>query len=58
MKKLYITLFLLAAIISVSAEIAVKSFRKLENDMTARIDVPKKDQNGDVCNYIRNEKSN
>ncbi len=53
MKKLYITLFLLAAIISVSAEIAVKSFRKLENDMTARIDAPKKDQNGDVCSIIK-----
>lgn len=38
---------------NLSAEIAVKSFRKLESDMTARIDAPKKDQNGDVCAIIK-----
>jgi len=33
--------------------ISVKSFRKLENDLTARLDAPKKDQNGEVCAIIK-----
>lgn len=36
-----------------SAEIAVKSFRKLESDMTARIDAPRLDQNGKTCAIIK-----
>jgi PEGA domain/Protein of unknown function (DUF1566) len=35
------------------AEISVKSFRKLDNDMTARIDAPMKDQNGEDCAIIK-----
>lgn len=53
MKNLIVTIFLILIIANLSAEIAVKSFRKLENDMTARIDAPKKDQNGDVCAIIK-----
>ena len=53
MKKLITTLFLCAIICNLSAEISVKSFRKLENDMTARIDARKTDQNGDVCAIIK-----
>ena len=53
MKKLIVTIFLLLIIVNLSAEIAVKSFRKLENDMTARINASKKDQNGDVCAIIK-----
>ncbi|MEI6141166.1 MAG: SUMF1/EgtB/PvdO family nonheme iron enzyme [Mariniphaga sp.] len=34
-------------------KISVKSFERKENDMTARIDAPKKDQNGDVCAIIK-----
>ncbi|MCX6307716.1 MAG: PEGA domain-containing protein, partial [Bacteroidia bacterium] len=37
----------------VLAEIAGKSFRKLESDLTARVDEPKKDQNGDLCAIIK-----
>ncbi len=39
MKKLLTTLFLFAAIANLSAEISVKSFRKLENDLDARVNV-------------------
>ncbi len=35
------------------AQISVKSFSRQENDMTARIESPKKDQNGDVCAIIK-----
>ncbi|MFZ4726272.1 MAG: PEGA domain-containing protein [Paludibacter sp.] len=35
--------------------IGIKSFVKVQNDMTARIDYPKKDQNGDVCAIIKVE---
>jgi formylglycine-generating enzyme required for sulfatase activity len=34
-------------------KISVKSFERKENDMTARIDAPKKDQNGDFCAIIK-----
>ena len=34
-------------------KISVKSFVKQENDLTARIDAIKKDQNGDVCAIIK-----
>ena len=53
MKKILTILFLFAIIGNLLAEISVKSFRKLENDMTARIDAPKNDQNGDVCAIIK-----
>ena len=54
MKNFFSLLFLLIiGLGSLSGEIAVKSFRKLESDMTARIDAPKKDQNGDVCAIIK-----
>jgi formylglycine-generating enzyme required for sulfatase activity len=54
MKHFFSLLFLLIiGLSSLSGEIAVKSFRKLESDMTARIDAPKKDQNGDVCAIIK-----
>jgi hypothetical protein len=46
-------LLLLVFSIAVSAQIGVKSFRKLENDMTARIDAPLSDQNGDICAIIK-----
>ena len=35
------------------ADIGVKSFRKLENDLDARVNEPLKDQNGDVCAIIK-----
>jgi hypothetical protein len=53
MKRLLI--FLLGTIIcaSLSAEIGVKSFRKLINDTDARVNAPKRDQNGDLCAIIK-----
>lgn len=33
--------------------IAVKSFRVIQNDMDARINAPKKDQNGEICAIIK-----
>lgn len=53
MKKIINLLLFFTLFSSLSAEIAVKSFRKLDSDMTARIDAPKKDQNGDVCAIIK-----
>ncbi|MEI6138070.1 MAG: SUMF1/EgtB/PvdO family nonheme iron enzyme [Mariniphaga sp.] len=35
------------------ADIGVKSFRKLENDLDARVNEPLKDQNGDICAIIK-----
>jgi uncharacterized protein (TIGR02145 family) len=37
----------------VNSELNVKSFRKLESDMTARIEAPKLDQNGEYCAIIK-----
>ena len=34
-------------------QISVKSFRKLENDLSARVDAPKKDQNGEISAIIK-----
>ena len=53
MKKILNVLLFFTLFSSLSAEISVKSFRKLENDMTARIDAKKIDQNGDVCAIIK-----
>ncbi len=53
MKKLILLLIIFTSLGNLQADIAVKSFRKLESDMTARIDAPKRDQNGDVCAIIK-----
>ncbi len=55
MKKiLTILLFtLFSSNLFAQSQITVKSFRKLESDMTARYEAPKKDQNGDVCAVIK-----
>lgn len=53
MKRFFTTIFFVFFISNLFAEISVKSFRKLENDMTASIDAPKNDQNGDVCAIIK-----
>jgi hypothetical protein len=34
-------------------QLSVKSFRKLPNDLDARVNEPKRDQNGDVCAIIK-----
>jgi hypothetical protein len=53
MKRILIYLIVLTTFNNLSADISVKSFRKLEADLTARIDAPKKDQNGDMCAIIK-----
>ena len=54
MKK-FLAFCLLALMITplFSQQLAVKSFRKLPNDLDARVNEPKKDQNGDVCAIIK-----
>ena len=53
MKQFFLLLCLTINTVIHSQNISVKSFRQLTNDMTARIDAPKKDQNGDVCAIIK-----
>ncbi len=55
MKQLYISLVFLISLINLHAEISVKSFRKLETDLDARVNYPLKDQNGDPCAIIKVE---
>ena len=35
------------------SKINVASFQRMENDITARVTAPKRDQNGEVCALIR-----
>ncbi|MFZ4740772.1 MAG: PEGA domain-containing protein [Bacteroidales bacterium] len=55
MKRFYLLLFaiLLFSHCIYAQSLSVSSFRKLDNSMTARIDAPKKDKNGDVCAVIK-----
>ena len=54
MKKLLTCILILTLTGNLLAQsIRVKSFRKLENDLTARLDAPRKDQNGEVCAIIK-----
>ncbi len=55
MKKTIAFLFFYLNLLHLSAEMSVLSFRKVENDMAARIDAKKTDQNGDVCAIIKVE---
>ena len=53
MKRALVLLFTILFFNLLYADIAVKSFQRLDRDMTARIDAPKRDQNGDVCAIIK-----
>ena len=54
MKKYnFLFLFLLMAIQIQAQNISVKSFRLLENDLDARLNYPKPDQNGEKCAIIK-----
>lgn len=56
MKFKLTALFLLPAVFTLSSyaqNISVKSFRALQNDMDARVNYPKIDQNGDKCALIK-----
>ena len=55
MKKLLTIFFLISITIPLmgQTQLSVKSFNKLANDLDARVNEPKKDQNGDVCAIIK-----
>ena len=54
MKKIFGFILFLSFIANVTAQqISVKSFRKLETDLDARVTEPIKDQNGDLCAIIK-----
>ena len=52
-KKIITFVLLLTLSGSLFSEISVKSFRKLENDLDARLNEAVKDQNGDQCAIIK-----
>ncbi|MEI6139239.1 MAG: SUMF1/EgtB/PvdO family nonheme iron enzyme [Mariniphaga sp.] len=49
----FLLLLSFSGILFAQPQISVKSFEKRENDITARIEAPKKDQNGDLCAIIK-----
>lgn len=51
--RLFTTLLFLFLITSVFAEIGIKSFRKLEDDLDARVNAPMNDFNGDLSAIIK-----
>ena len=53
MKNLSVLFLLCFFIGSLTAEISVNSYRKLENDLDARLNEAVKDQNGDLCAIIK-----
>ena len=53
LRNLILSIIIFGFINSVTAEISVKSFRKLETDLDARVNEPQKDQNGDWCAIIK-----
>jgi hypothetical protein len=53
MRIFFIFLLIVGSFSSLFADISVKSFRKLENDLDARVHHPQKDQNGDVSAIIK-----
>ncbi|MDX9846861.1 MAG: PEGA domain-containing protein [Tenuifilaceae bacterium] len=50
---LHLMLILALTTIAAQAQINVKSFKLLDNDLDARVHHPKKDQNGEVCAIIK-----
>ena len=53
MRKILFFLLIVGSFNSLFADISVKSFRKLESDLDARVHHPLNDQNGDVCAIIK-----
>ncbi len=49
----FLVLLLGCSWMGLTQNIAVKSFRTLNNDLDARVNFPKKDQNGDLCAIIK-----
>jgi hypothetical protein len=55
MHKLFTTILIILAAASSYSQISVASFDRIDNDLTARVDAPVRDQNGDVCALIKIE---
>ena len=53
MRNFLTLLFFVGCFSILFADISVKSFRKLENDLDARVHNPLTDQNGEVCAIIK-----
>ena len=51
--RLSLLLILSSIYISTAQNISVKSFRVIENDLDARVNFPKRDQNNEVCAIIK-----
>ncbi len=49
MRNVLIFILMFVSCSSITAELSVKSFRLLENDLDARVNYPLKDQNGEPC---------
>lgn len=52
-KRVLIGVVVLLQVVSALGQLSVGSFTRMENDLTARIDAPKRDQNGEVCAIIK-----
>lgn len=52
-KRVFISIVVLLQVMTAWGQLSVGSFTRMENDLTARIDAPKRDQNGDVCAIIK-----
>ncbi len=50
---LILTQLILGIFICNAQNIIVESFKLIENDLDARVNFPKKDQNGEVCAIIK-----
>ena len=53
MRNFLLFILIVGSFSSLLADISVKSFRKLESDLDARVHHPLNDQNGDVCAIIK-----
>ena len=54
MNRIILTLCLLGLGLSIYAQkISVESFKSLPSDLSARVNFPQKDQNGDLCAIIK-----
>lgn len=52
-KRVFISVMVFLQVLVAWGQLSVGSFTRMENDLTARIDAPKRDQNGDVCAIIK-----
>ena len=53
MRNFLLFILIVGSFCSLFADISVKTFRKLESDLDARVHHPLNDQNGDVCAIIK-----